>query len=347
MVYIHLKRACGDAMDVLDRLSERYGPRIEEALARYLSRDAADDFRDAVLYQISTGGKRLRPILTLAVAEAVSGNYERALPAAAIVELIHNYSLIYDDIIDRGEVRRNKPTTRAAFGDYAAILVGIWYREAIEEAVLDTPKPLDFAREVAKVIRAIDEGERLDILFELAGRSDPYFVKARRPSVTLDDYIKMVGLKTGALIAASSKWGAMSVADDRSLIDAAWDFGMNAGIAFQIVDDVLDIFGDPRKFGKEIGKDIKEHKRGNAVILLGLEELDEKARGELMSILSKPAVSDDDARRGVRILEGTNARERALALADRYRERALASLSKMPHSRDLEELAAFIVQRQF
>jgi len=83
------------------------------------------------------------------------------------------------------------------------------------------------------------------------------------------------------------------------------------------------------------------------VILLGLEELDEKARGELMSILSKPAVSDDDARRGVRILEGTNARERALALADRYRERALASLSKMPHSRDLEELAAFIVQRQF
>jgi geranylgeranyl diphosphate synthase type I len=347
MVYIHLKKVYDGAMDVLDRLSEKYGPRIEEALARYLLRDVADDFKDAVLYQISTGGKRLRPILTLAVAEAVSGDYEKALPAAAIVELIHNYSLIYDDIIDRGEVRRNKPTTRAAFGDYAAILIGIWYREAIEEAVLDTPKPPEFAREVAKVIKAIDEGERLDILFELAGRDDPYFVKARWPSVKLDDYIRMVGLKTGALIAAAAKWGAMSVADDRQLADAAWDFGMNAGIAFQIVDDVLDIFGDPKKFGKEIGKDIKEHKRGNIVVLLGLEELDERSRGELLSILSKPTVSDEDARRGVRMLEGTNAKERALALADKYRERALASLSKMPHNKDLEELAAFIVQRQF
>ncbi len=334
-------------MDVLERLWRRYGRSIEDALVKYLSKDVAPDFKDAVLYQISTGGKRLRPILTLAVAESLSSAYEKALPAAAIVELIHNYSLIYDDIIDRGEIRRNKPTTRAAFGDYAAILIGIWYREAIEEAVMDTPKPLEFARDVAKVIKDIDEGERLDILFELAGREDPYFVKARFPSVKLEDYIKMVSLKTGALIAAAAKWGAMSVVDDPALIQSAWDFGMNAGIAFQIIDDVLDIFGDPEKFGKEIGKDIKEHKRGNAVVLLGLEELEGAKRGELLSILSKPVVTDEDARRGVELLGGTNARERALALAERFKEEALRSLSRLPHSRDLEELAAFIVQRQF
>lgn len=333
-------------MDVLDRLSQRYGRYIEEALVEYLSRGVAPDFKDAVLYQIATGGKRLRPVLTLTVAEAL-GDFKKAVPAAAIVELIHNYSLIYDDIIDRGEVRRNKPTTRAAFGDYAAILIGIWYREAIEEAVLETPKPLEFAREVAGVIRAIDEGERLDILFELAGRDDPYFVKARWPEVRLEDYIKMVSLKTGALIAAAAKWGAMSVVDDKALIESAWDFGMNAGIAFQIVDDVLDIFGDPKKFGKEIGKDVKEHKRGNIVILLGLAELDGAAKTELLSILSRASVSDEDAKRAVALLERTSAKERALRLADEYREKALRSLERLPHTKDLEELAAFIVQRQF
>lgn len=331
----------------MDRLSQKYGPHIEEALARYLSADAPPEFKDAVFYQISTGGKRLRPALTLATAEAISGDFKRAIPAAAIVELIHNYSLIYDDIIDRAEVRRNKPTTRKAFGDYAAILIGIWYREAIEEAVLETPRPVDFARETAKVIKAIDEGERLDILFELAGRDDPYFVQARWREVKLDDYLKMVGLKTGALIAASAKFGVMSVSEDQALADAAWSFGMNAGIAFQIIDDVLDIFGDPEKFGKEIGKDVKEHKRGNAVVLMGLEELDPGRREELLSILSKPLVSDADARRAVELLAFTNAKERALKLAEEYRERALAALARLPASRDLEGLAAFIVQRRF
>ncbi|MFB6490347.1 MAG: polyprenyl synthetase family protein [Thermoproteus sp. AZ2] len=334
-------------MDILDKLTQRYGEYIEAALSRYLSLDAAPDFKDAVLYQISTGGKRLRPLLALATAEAVSGDFKPAIPAAAIVELIHNYSLIYDDIIDRGDVRRNKPTTRKAFGDYAAILIGIWYREAIEEAVLETPKPPLFAREVAKVIKAIDEGERLDILFEMAGREDPYFVEARWREVKLDDYIRMVSLKTGALIAASAKFGAMSVTDDSSSINAAWDFGMNAGVAFQIIDDVLDIFGDPKKFGKEIGKDVKEHKRGNIVVLLGLGELDEKRRGELLSILSKPAVGDADAKRAVEILASTNAKETALRLADEYKEKALGALARLPSSKDLEELATFIVQRQF
>lgn len=334
-------------MDVLDRLTEKYGKYIEDSLIKYLSIDLSAEFKDAVIYQIATGGKRLRPLLTLATAEAISGDFKRALPAAAIVELIHNYSLIYDDIIDRGDLRRGKPTTRKAFGDYAAILIGIWYREAIEEAVLDTPRPLEFAREVAKVIKAIDEGERLDILFEMAGRDDPYFISARWKNVSLDDYIRMVSLKTGVLIAASAKFGAMSATEDKSLWDSAWNFGMNAGIAFQIVDDVLDIFGDPAKFGKEIGKDIKEHKRGNIAVLLGLQELDEGSRSELLGILSKPSVTDADARRGVELLARTNAKERALQLADRYRERALRELARLPSSRDLEDLAAFIVQRQF
>jgi len=334
-------------MDVVTRLHQKYGEAVEKALEHYLTIDVAPDFRDEVLYQVKTGGKRLRPLLALATAEAVAGQWRQALPAAAIVELIHNYSLVYDDIIDRGDVRRGFPTVRKAFGDNAAILIGIWYREAIEEAVLDTPKPLTFAKEVAKVIKAIDEGERLDILFEYAGRDDPYFVKARRGEVTLEDYVHMVTLKTGVLIAAAAKWGVLSVSDDAGLAEAAWSFGLNAGVSFQVIDDVLDIYGDPRKFGKEIGKDIKEHKRGNAVVAIALARLPPGGREELLAILAKEKVGEEDVKRAVALLDSVGARYEAVKLADRYRQEAERQLAKIPNNETLRELLDFILERQY
>jgi geranylgeranyl diphosphate synthase type I len=334
-------------MDVLTRLHRKYGGALERALEYYLTIDVEPEFRDGVLYQVRTGGKRLRPLITLAAAEAVSGRWEPAIPAAAIVELIHNYSLIYDDVIDRGEVRRGVPTVRKKYGDSAAILIGVWYREAIEEAVLDTPKPLLFAREVAKVIKAIDEGERLDVLLECSGRQDPYFVTARKADVSLDDYIRMVSLKTGTLIAAAAKWGVLSVTDDAELAEAAWSFGMGAGIAFQIIDDVLDIYGDPEKFGKEIGKDIKERKRGNAVVVIALAKLPPRDREELLSILAKERVSEEDVKRAVALLDSVGVRSEAVRLADKYRREAERHLARIPNSEALRELLDFILKREY
>ena len=344
------------SMDILEKLHGLYGREIDNQLIKYLSKDADAEFREAITYQVSTGGKRLRPLITLTAAQACGGDYRDALPAAAIVELIHNYSLIYDDIIDEALLRRNKPTVRAKCGDNAAILIGIWYREAIEEAILETRDPPSFAREVARVIREIDEGERLDILLEYAGRKDPYFVNNRLGPRLLNNwgslyetYVRMISLKTAALIRTASVFGAMS-AGARQCVNPMAEYGTYLGLAFQVLDDILDIFGDVRKFGKEIGKDIKEHKLGNAVIVMALRELDNEGRSELLGVLGKGTVTDEDVKRAVEIISKTNARENALRMAMEYAERSERALDSLPsneHVEDLKEIIRFTVTREF
>lgn len=339
-------------VDILSSLHERYGALIDKALEDYLTRGVDEAFKDAVLYQVLTGGKRIRPIMVIESALACGGNVNDALPYAAIVELIHNYSLIYDDIIDEADLRRNMPTVRKKYGDYAAILVGIWYREAIENAILETKNPAEVARAVADTIRAIDEGERLDILMEYAGRRDPYFVERRlvksiSPSLK-ELYLKMISLKTAALFRLSTWLGGYSAECGKDLLNAIAEFGHNVGMAFQIIDDVLDIFGDIRKFGKEIGKDVKEHKVGNILILLTL--LKSSRSSELLGILSKSHIDQDDVKRAVEIVSEAEVRDEALAMANEYMNKALMELSKLPvneHVSNLKALAKFIVYREY
>lgn len=339
-------------VDILSKLHDRYGELINKALERYLTVNADESFREAIIYQVSTGGKRIRPLMVIESALTCGGTVEAALPYAAIVELIHNYSLIYDDIIDEADLRRNMPTVRKKYGDHAAILIGIWYREAIEEAILETRNPSVVARVVADTIRAIDEGERLDILMEYSGRSDPYFVENRlvkeiKPSLK-DLYIRMISLKTAALFKTSMWLGGYSAGCSDEQLRAMSNFGHYIGLAFQIVDDILDIFGDVRKFGKEIGKDIKEHKVGNIVVLLSL--LESSDQGKLLSILSKPKPTQEDVKEAVEIISRTHARDVAIKMANEYMETALRELNSLPnneHRRNLEELAKFIVYREY
>lgn len=324
---------------------QRYGPEIEHALRKYVSEGLPEEFRDEFLYFIETGGKRLRPMITLLFAEATGGDWRTAIPAAAAVELIHNYSLIFDDIIDRADVRRGKPTVRKAFGDSAAILIGIWYREAIERALLDTPDPPRFAAMASEAIRAIDIGELYDILMERAGRSDPLFISKRLRQVTLEKYFEMVRLKTGALMGLAAAFGAASSGAPNRLVETARRFGEYLGIAFQIVDDVLDIFGKEDEFGKEIGKDIKEHKLGNIVLLLGYERLGKS----VLDILSREVIGAEEVRKLIDELRLSGVREEAMRYAQEFAEKALSELSNLPDSwaRDaLAELTKFVLVRE-
>lgn len=333
---------------VLERLGE-IGALVDPVMEKYLLRGASPEFQEAVLYQVRMGGKRVRPALTIASTLAVGGKEENALPAAAAVELAHNYSLILDDIIDHSELRRGKPTVWKKYGISTAILIAVHYRESISEALNDTPEPPVFHAIMAETIKLLTDGERLDILFEQSGRSDePYVVEQRYRAVRLDDYLRMIERKTAKLIETSCVFGALSAGQRGEILEALREYGYNLGMAFQVGDDIIDIFGEEEKTGKRVGGDIKEHKLGNVVVLLALEETRDKER--LLAILRKEDVSWEEVKEAISIISETNAREKAEVLRRDYVSRALKALEKLPRSeyRDmLEELAVFIEKREF
>ena len=329
----------------------KLGAIVEPHMEKYLKSTCSKEFEEIVLHQIKTGGKRIRSALVILSSQAAGGSIEEAIPIAAAIELIHNYSLILDDIIDRGELRRGKPTVWKKYGLSMAILAAVHYREAIAEAINDSKYALRLHALIAKTNKILAEGERLDILFEQFGRLDePYVVEKRRKAVTLNEYFNMVYAKTGALIEASCRAGGIVADADDSIIEALGVYGRNIGVAFQIADDIIDIFGEEKKMGKTKGKDIIEHKMGNIVILLAFEELSENQKEYLSSLLRKESITKEELMQAIEIISNTSARDRAYKIGEKYLNEALECLKKLPdndaHS-DLEELAKFILYRMF
>jgi len=327
------------------------GRKIDPIMEEYLLKNASKEFAEAILYQIRIGGKRVRPALTMVSAAVAGGREEDAYPAAAAVELTHNYSLILDDIIDHSELRRGHPTVWKKYGISTAILVAVHYRESIADALNDTPDPPVFQDIMAKTIKLLVEGERLDILYEQAGRIDePYVVENRFENVTLNDYLKMIERKTAVLIETSCRFGAMSVGASKDVVEALARYGYNLGMAFQVGDDIIDLFGKEEETGKKVGQDIKEHKLGNVVILLALEELEGGEKEKILSILKKDEISWDEVYEALEIIGRTNARKRAEELRDKYVKEALEALEDLEKNRYreiLEGLAHFIKVREY
>ncbi|NPA23192.1 MAG: polyprenyl synthetase family protein [Crenarchaeota archaeon] len=342
--------------NVFSEVLSRYSSHVDEKLEDYLTRLCSREFVEVVLYQVKTGGKRIRPVMTLLFAEALGQDWRKALPESCIVELIHEYSLIFDDIIDHSTVRRGKPTLWKEHGTNFAILAGLWYREAIEEAILESIDPTLVAKLASETMRDIIEGERLDILLEATGREDPYYRKNRiidrldRDNIE-NIYLKMIRKKTASLFRLSCMLGALSArrrVDE--YVEAAATYGENVGIAFQLIDDLLDIYGEFEKFGKEIGKDIKEHKLGNAVIVNILRRGDERDVKVVLEVLSKEKVEDSDIRRVIEIADKYDSRKAVLDRASKYAERAVAALERFPENefkRKLIDIAKFVVYREY
>ncbi len=279
---------------------------------------------------------------------AAGGRPDDAIKPAAVVEMIHNYSLVMDDLIDRGEVRRSRPTVRVMLGDSVALLVAMFYREALDDLVQQCPSPKEIRRVAVEAMKEIIDGERLDLLFEQAGRTDPYLVKNRIRQPSFDLYLNMIGKKTAALFKAAGQIGGHAAEASQRVVDELGSFGWNAGLAFQVMDDVLDICGS--KTGKQRAKDVVEHKLGNAAILVALRFLSKRKGLELRRILSREKVTSAMASRARALVAATPAEQDCTEIALHYLEGAkkrLAILKDSSYRAGLSNLADDIVSRSF
>ncbi|WP_165732192.1 polyprenyl synthetase family protein [Polaribacter sp. 20A6] len=221
-------------------------------------------------YILKLGGKRMRPILTLMAADIFSGEYKKAMPAALAVEVFHNFTLIHDDIMDDAPLRRGKATVHEKWdlntgilsGD-AMLILAYQYFENYEPVVFQK-----LAKLFSKTALEVCDGQQLDVDFET------------RNDVTIDEYINMIRLKTSVLVAAALKMGAIVVETNEENANLIYDFGLNLGLAFQLQDDYLDTFGDPKTFGKQIGGDIIENKK-TFLYLKSLEIASEEDKNKL------------------------------------------------------------------
>ncbi len=259
-------------------------------------------------------GKRIRPLLLLLCAEASGQNWSKALPAAAAVELLHNFSLIHDDIQDDSPLRHRRPTVWKIWGRPNAINAGdalftLAYT-ALESLAADLPADtvLHTWRIFNRTALELTRGQHLDMQFE------------RRSDVTVDEYISMIRGKSAALISACSEMGALIGSHDPDLAKLYADFGLNLGIAFQIRDDILGIWGDPQITGKSAATDILSRKKSLPVLhALSLSE-------DLVQLYAQEPFAEREVQTAIQILDDLDIQEYAQQQEARYYQQALAAL---------------------
>jgi geranylgeranyl diphosphate synthase type I len=323
---------------------------VEPVIKNLLTRDVESNNADVVFYQCGVGGKRIRPGLVVLSGQVFGGDVEGLLYPAASVEILHNSTLIIDDIIDHSDFRRDQPTTWKKYGKSIAECAAFDYLAAVFAGISNVNNGSKLIDLYSKTLKVIIDGEIKDILFERSGREDEDFVVTNRyKTITKDDYFKMISQKTAVLLQACCKAGAIYAGASDGEVEQIGDFGYNLGIAFQIRDDILDIFADEKEFGKKIGKDIIEKKMGNYVILSAVEQLgseDVKAINNLLSSLKE--ITDDDIKMVTDLISKTDAKQEAERAADYYIQNALTALDRLPqneYSETLAELARYIVDR--
>lgn len=225
---------------------------------------------EPIKYILSLGGKRIRPVLMLMAYNLYREDIASAYAAATAIEVYHNHTLLHDDLMDRSDMRRGKPTVHKVWNDNTAVLSGD--AMLIQAFRYMTECPPEHLKEVMELFGLttleICEGQQLDMEFE------------SRLDVKENEYIEMIRLKTAVLLAGSLKIGAMLAGASDSDADHLYNFGMHIGVAFQLQDDLLDVYGDPEVFGKKIGGDILCNKK-TFMLIKALERADEKQREKL------------------------------------------------------------------
>lgn len=300
---------------------------INDALARLDWQREPLGLYAPIGYTLEAGGKRLRPTLALIAADMYGGDEEQAVSAALALEIFHNYTLLHDDVMDQAPVRRGRPTVHVQWNDNTAILSGDQmmieaYRqlEGLRPEIL--PEALRLFNQMATNIIC---GQQYDMDFE------------QREDVRIDEYMEMIRLKTSVLLGDALRLGALTAGAPEEDREALYRLGESLGLAFQIQDDVLDVWGDEKTFGKRIGGDIVQNKK-SLVMLLALQHADEAQLAELREWLHRETFVEEEKIGAVTALyNAIGVRALCEQEIERYTRKALEELTHLPLSDEKKE----------
>ncbi|WP_431126566.1 polyprenyl synthetase family protein [Flagellimonas flava] len=301
--------------DAIERYREMFNSHLENKLIP----KEPHNLYEPIAYILGLGGKRMRPVLTLMTTDLFGGSPADALDAALAIEVFHNFSLVHDDIMDDAPLRRGKTTVHEKWDINTGILSGdamlINAYQYLEDYSPEVFKSLTVL--FSKTAVEVCEGQQYDVDFET------------RDDVTIPEYLKMIEYKTAVLVACAMKMGAILAGASEEDAQSIYEFGQNLGIAFQLQDDYLDAFGDPKTFGKQVGGDIIENKK-TFLYLKALEFAPKEDKEGLMHLYSiQPEDSNAKVDTVKTIFEESGAVDAARKEIESYTQKAFATLESL------------------
>ena len=309
---------------------KKYRDAFESGLKNYLNKKSPENLYEPIQYILNLGGKRIRPLLVLMSADLFGHKYKEAVSAALAIEIFHNFTLVHDDIMDSAELRRGSVTVHNKWNINTGIISGdvmlIKAYQALEE--YENPLFSKLTKLLNKTALEVCEGQQYDIDFE------------EKEDVNQNNYLEMIRLKTAVLIGCALKMGALIADASDDDLEAIYEFGELLGIAFQIQDDYLDVYGDSISFGKKIGGDIIENKK-TILFHHAMSNGSINEKKELLKWYDKRTVNEIGNKKidvVKSIFDKTNAREACMKLIKDYTIKAFNKLSHLGISQEAKTL---------
>ena len=323
--YLELKKSVEDKLVMVDE-------RIQQKL-----QSNVDLVKQMSSYHLDTGGKKLRALITLG-ASKLCGYYKgsRDVNFAACVELIHSATLMHDDVIDNGEIRRGKKTINKIWGNQSSILVGDYLLSRCFEMMVEDGN-LEILKLLSSTSALISQGE----ILQLQHKGNVEMLE--------ETYLKIISNKTAALFLAAAKIGPIIVEKENKYKDALESYGKNLGLTFQIADDTLDYNSDLKLFGKKIGNDFFEGKVTLPIILL-FQKIDENEKKFIKTLFQKKQRTEDDLKKVIELIKSNNIINECYKKAEHYINLASNSLNIFENSYEkdiLKNLTSFSLERNF
>jgi geranylgeranyl diphosphate synthase type I len=322
-------------MDITKDLA-RMAKEVDAALMPYLDVGKYEKLRQAMKHYPEAGGKRLRPLMAITVAEAVGKQGKKAVPFGCALEIIHNFTLVHDDVIDQDPVRRGRPAVHVLFDVPTAIIAGdalfaIAY-EVIASTDVDGERLRRLVKSTSETVYLIAEGQQMDVDFE------------NNPDVSVDLYMEMVEKKTAVLFACAAEGGAIIGGGSQRQIKDMKEYARLLGIGFQIWDDVLGLMGNEKVLGKPVGSDIRNGKR-TLIVVHALETLGPKGKkkhAKVLKALGNEKATDAEVRACIDLFQEVGSLDFAKKKALEYAQGAKERLDCLRDSKEKEFLRAVV-----